>query len=53
MIKFDADAYQQMFGNIGDEFINAAMCIGQCTGCKCSCKCSCKNKEEDVLDWED
>lgn len=52
MISYDTNAYSMMLGNIADEFINAAPCIGQCTGCKCSCKCSCSKRDDETFEWE-
>ena len=53
MISYDTNAYSMMLGNITDEFMSAASCIGQCTGCKCSCKCSCSKREDETFEWEE
>lgn len=52
MLKYNSCIYDFMFGNINEEVINAATCIGQCTGCMCNCRCSCSGGIIADFEWE-
>lgn len=54
MIEYNYNAYSFMFGNIGEEVIEASVsCIGQCTGCMCNCRCSCSGGIISDFEWEE